>query len=441
MADGGIVFTNLRVNGWRQFQEVDINFHDRLTVITGTNGAGKSTILNILSRHVGISRNYYALPQRDGEKFSYFSGVFNLPKKFFDWFVGGRRDDENHRTVGKLYYSNSLESDLRVPNSPGMTYDMDIANQQNILGFHMPSHRMLPNYQQVQNIPFSGIAPESSFNTLIHETYTGYRGGNTGNSLLYQLKQMLAAWAAIGEGNSILAPRKDQLDAYNGFIEVLHKVLPKEIGFTGLEMVPPEVLVKSKTGKFILDSASGGLITLIEIAALIYTCSLQPHVKDKRFVVTFDEPENHLHPSLQRALLPTLVDAFPRVQFIVATHSPFMVGSLKDSAVYVLRYTDTERLRDGSGSVGPDAFGDRAVVSLNLASVDRAGTASDILREVLGVPVTVPQWVEDELSRLIEKYERQRLDKDTIARLRAEVEAAGLSDFFSDAVSRIAARQ
>src|ERR1700684_3254096 len=47
--------------------------------------------------------------------------------------------------------------------------------------------------------------------------------------------------------------------------------------------------------------------------------------------------ENHLHPSLQRSLFVKLVEAFPLTQFIIATHSPFIVSGLKDSNVYVLR--------------------------------------------------------------------------------------------------------
>ena len=58
----------------------------------------------------------------------------------------------------------------------------------------------------------------------------------------------------------------------------------------------------------------------------------------KEFVVTFDEPENHLHPELQVRLLPGLIDAFPTAQFVVATHNPLVVSSSPDSQVIVLRY-------------------------------------------------------------------------------------------------------
>lgn len=40
------------------------------------------------------------------------------------------------------------------------------------------------------------------------------------------------------------------------------------------------------------------------------------------FVAIIDEPENHLHPELQRNFLGNLIKAFPNVQFIVATHNP-----------------------------------------------------------------------------------------------------------------------
>ncbi|WP_419836937.1 AAA family ATPase [Streptomyces brasiliscabiei] len=55
----------------------------------------------------------------------------------------------------------------------------------------------------------------------------------------------------------------------------------------------------------------------------------------------FDEPENHLHPSMQRTLVPTLLAAFPNVRFIVATHSPFVVTSTREAYVYALRRTES----------------------------------------------------------------------------------------------------
>lgn len=53
-------------------------------------------------------------------------------------------------------------------------------------------------------------------------------------------------------------------------------------------------------------------------------------------VVLIDEVETHLHLELQRTILPFLTEMFPNLQFIVSTHSPFIVNSLENAVVYDL---------------------------------------------------------------------------------------------------------
>ena len=40
-------FKRLKLSGWRQFDNVDISFEGQTTVLTGGNGCGKTTILNV----------------------------------------------------------------------------------------------------------------------------------------------------------------------------------------------------------------------------------------------------------------------------------------------------------------------------------------------------------------------------------------------------------
>ena len=71
-------FKNIKVNDWKQFQIIDIDFHENLTVLTGANGSGKTTILNLLARHFGWTLTELATPAKEES-----TGIF----KFFSrWF-------------------------------------------------------------------------------------------------------------------------------------------------------------------------------------------------------------------------------------------------------------------------------------------------------------------------------------------------------------------
>jgi predicted ATPase len=53
-------------------------------------------------------------------------------------------------------------------------------------------------------------------------------------------------------------------------------------------------------------------------------------------IVLIDELETHLHVELQKRALPFLTNMFPNTQFIVSTHSPFVITSLPNAVVYDL---------------------------------------------------------------------------------------------------------
>ena len=53
-------------------------------------------------------------------------------------------------------------------------------------------------------------------------------------------------------------------------------------------------------------------------------------------IVLIDEIDAHLHVSLQRKIFSFLTNAFPNIQFIITTHSPFVVSSVSDAVIYDL---------------------------------------------------------------------------------------------------------
>lgn len=53
-------------------------------------------------------------------------------------------------------------------------------------------------------------------------------------------------------------------------------------------------------------------------------------------IVLIDEVEAHLHLDLQKAILPFLTKTFPNIQFIVTTHSPFVLNSINTAVAFDL---------------------------------------------------------------------------------------------------------
>lgn len=177
--------------------------------------------------------------------------------------------------------------------------------------------------------------------------------------------QLRRRWVLrIKVGECITQPRlKPERDRRLEFQQILGNVLPPSLGFVELVIRPPDVVIRTKDSEFLFESMSGGVSAIIELAWQIFLRSRDYAA----FTVCIDEPENHLHPSLQRSLLPTLLNAFPGLTFIVATHSPFVVTAVPDSHVYVL-----DREDDG-------------VVARLLSRANMAASPDETLRRVLGL--------------------------------------------------------
>ena len=442
-------FKRIVIKDWRQFHLVDMEIHPRLTVITGSNGAGKSTVLNIFSQHFGFTRPFLSTPKpiKGGGYFFDlgFQKRINL-RQVANGYITYEymEDEEEYKSApvftgqmidfGEIFYSSDFEGKLRVPESQAQSYNIQILNQQHVPGVFVGSHRAMTNYQQISNISLQPVLAVQAYNLFNQEIINRFGGGYTGFSPIYRMKESLIGMAAFGEGNSYLQRNEEVLETFKGFIEVLRQILPEEIGFKTLVIRIPDVVVQTASGDFMLDSSSGGINAILEMAWQIYLFSkMQSSQNQGNFVVTMDEPENHLHPSMQRAIIPNLLQAFPNAQFIVATHSPFVVSAVEDSIVHVLKY------QDGSSGVSAAKLNSarRKVDSVKLDGIHKGGSASEVLREVLGVPVTTPVWVESKIDDIVSKYLGKPISTDLLNKLRQDLSDGGFGELYPDALSKI----
>lgn len=64
------------------------------------------------------------------------------------------------------------------------------------------------------------------------------------------------------------------------------------------------------------------------------------HVYQKQGIVLIDEIETHLHLELQRIIMPILTMLFPNIQFIITTHSPFVLSSMNNAVAFDLEHRE-----------------------------------------------------------------------------------------------------
>lgn len=101
-----------------------------------------------------------------------------------------------------------------------------------------------------------------------------------------------------------------------------------------IEELPLRLRVNKDGEALYLDQLSDGERSLLAIVAdLVRRLSLaNPEIADPlrgAGVVLIDEIELHLHPTWQRTVIGKLRTTFPNIQFIATTHSPFVIQSLR----------------------------------------------------------------------------------------------------------------
>lgn len=411
-------FERITLKDWQQFAEVDISFHPRATIITGANGSGKTTILSLLARHRGWQQISLATPRTD---------IITKSLKYFSLSRLLGKYAESDRTIGRLTYTDKSSANLLAPEVASVQYQVEISNQQNVRFFYIPSHRQTFAYRRVSQINTARKERETAFDEFQNNQLNRH-AGNAIEPSSFIMKSTLLGWMINGYGvrsptKIIMPPDPKQIKNYEGFRDILKKILPKSLGFEDIEVRDYEIVFCCNGGAddFLLETSSGGISALIDIAWQIYMFDTEAK---EAFAVVIDEVENHLHPSMQRDLLPNLIAAFPHAKFIVSTHSPLIVTSVESANVYALRYDESKKIR-----------------SYLLDFRSEVKNAVDILDEVLGVSTTIPAWAVGKLSAILESHANREPTADSLAQLRSELDDAGLSKLFPQAIERIAESQ
>jgi predicted ATP-binding protein involved in virulence len=145
-------------------------------------------------------------------------------------------------------------------------------------------------------------------------------------------KTVSASWLkAIGNAiDTVLAP--------SGWQGVRYSAVQKQI-----------VATHPSQGHVAVSSLSDGVRNTIGLVADIAyrAVRLNPHLLDEAVnktngIVLIDEVDMHLHPQWQQVILQHLTKAFPNMQFVVTTHSPQVLSTMKKDNIRLLSVNEGE---------------------------------------------------------------------------------------------------
>jgi predicted ATP-binding protein involved in virulence len=169
----------------------------------------------------------------------------------------------------------------------------------------------------------------------------GYHNWANMRSSTYQYKEWLATYPML------LANKNERKESREVFLETIQQACPFitkiDINYDQLWLkvsfdTDPETGLPSEESIWMpIDRHSDGVATFVEmVAELAFRCIVLNNelgaqaVQNSRGIVMIDELDIHLHPNWQKSIVQNLQNAFPKLQFVATTHSPFIVQSLKE---------------------------------------------------------------------------------------------------------------
>ena len=351
---------SLSLKNFRCFEKFDIEFHDKLTVIVGVNGSGKSTILEAAAISAGTlttafdGMTNYSIKKEDAH-FKYFdvgSGVDVQSQYPVEISAVGEIDGENiswKRVLNKSTGRNSMAS-ARDLTSVSEDYQQRLRNGDTTLVLPLIAYygtgRLWAQHREKKDDTFSK-------NTRTNG-YIDALDGAANNKLMMKWFQKMTVQQYQRNGN---------IPEFTVVCRAIEKCVASVTGYTDVSVeynldtddLDLIYTVENERKRMPLSRLSDGYkCTISLIADIAYRMALlNPQLlndvlEKTNGIVLIDEIDLHLHPQWQKRILSDLTDIFPNIQFIVSTHAPSVINSVRSENLILL---DDGRAREPQGEV------------------------------------------------------------------------------------------
>ena len=336
-------------------------------VIIGKNGTGKTLLIsNIVHTLIEIKRNifnelpetdnknYYRLGSkeyiRNGKEYSYINYSFSNNLKFVDMAIN------NYEKIKNKTFDNVNMNDTGLKNN-GFYHKLDIKDKEKMKQvFDENVFMYLPVDRYYSPSWLNNSNPKLKFNS----NYESYVGKNNNNIIKNNLLEDIEAWILdviidklLYEEKRITGEDGKEIKIYSGkntnIQNAINKVISHILKINDSDVKYARIAISKKNNRRIsiqywtgteeleyvpkFSNLSSGEIMIIGLIVAIlkdFDRSDKENIEDLSGIVIIDEIDAHLHLDFCRLVLPEIIKMFPKVQFIITSHSPFFLLGMKE---------------------------------------------------------------------------------------------------------------
>ena len=322
-----LFITNLTIEKVRHLKDISIPLSKekkKHLIITGKNGSGKTSVVEALAEYLNTvftdkhfkyreKRLYIAKRNREDAILSRIdeAEILKLERDICEY----KQDLKNSRKGLDIQFNNETYNIFTL--SEKYHYILAYYSADRIFQAEQPKH-----IEKVQLRDYYGLKefPRNEF-------------------LKYLLD--LKMTEALARSNN----KTEKADEIQAWFEKLEQLLKQIFADKTIELKFDEDtfefhIVQQGKEPFDFNTLSSGYQAVLDIVLDIMM--RMQHQTQRSFdfnlsgIVLIDEIEAHLHLELQKNIVPLLTTIFPNIQFIMTSHSPFILNSLENVVIYDL---------------------------------------------------------------------------------------------------------
>jgi predicted ATP-binding protein involved in virulence len=349
-----MLIKELHIQNFRRFEDLKVSFEEDLTVLVARNGHGKSSILEAITILLGT-----------------FVGAFDLGRAKGLSARDARRSLDPNTKEPRQDWPVRIEGRVQFPAPFELDHEMTLVHH---LARELAGPKSRTTTREVSELTTFGQRLQASVHRAEDDALPAIAYYGTGRLWKahknIQRKQVLTQNRSLGY-EDCLSPasnfvqvqqwmdrasraRSQELERQEGehwgprlkgIQKAVDSVLAEEgwsqfaysYDFEELSMVHPD------HGRLAVSQMSDGVRGVVSLVAdLAFRCMRlnsplgEEAIQKTKGIVLIDEVDQHLHPGWQQRILQAIRRAFPKIQFIVTTHSPEVLTTVRSEQIRIL---------------------------------------------------------------------------------------------------------